>query len=390
MLIGIIGAPNKGKSLLFSTLTSISVPVADYPFTTIEPNKGVALLRVPCAHVSLGLAKCDARGGHCKNGMREIAIPLLDVAGLVPGASEGKGMGNQFLDDLRTADGFIQVVDASGRTDLEGKAATDFALEKEIGFLGVEMEAWLHQSVSRNAAKFRYKGLPEVAAALSGLGYDQSAIARAALDAGLRLERIEWSPEDLGRFAHALYRTGKPMVVAANKADITGAKERVENARGAAALANTPIRTTSAAYEFVLQKAAAGGMIEYSPGAKEFRLTGAPDAQQKAVLERIAAFMKENDGTGVHALLDEMVFKRLCMIVVYPVEDENHYCDRSGTVLPDALLVPAHTTALQLAEKVHTDLAKTFVCAVDARTKRRLGKDHELADGDVVRIVAAR
>ena len=388
MLIGIIGAPNKGKSLLFSTLTSIAVGVADYPFTTIEPNKGVALLRVPCAHVAVGLAKCDARGGHCKDGMREIAVPLLDVAGLVPGASEGKGMGNQFLDDLRTADGFIQVVDASGRTDLEGNPAQDFALEKEIGFLGTELEAWLWQVVERNAPKFRYRGMAELAAALSGLGYEPAALARAAQEAGLRLERIEWSADDLKRFTHALYASGKPMVVAANKADIAGALQRAGRAR--AELPATTIRTCSAIYEQALQKAASHGMIKYEAGAADFEITGAPDALQKAALERIRSFMKENEGTGVHALLHQMVFKQLGMQVVYPVEDENRYCDRSGTVLPDALLVPPHTTTLQLAERIHTDLAKSFVCAVDARTKRRLGKDHELADGDIVKIVAAR
>ncbi len=388
MLIGIIGAPNKGKSLIFSCLTSIAVGVADYPFTTIEPNKGVALLRVPCAHVAVGLAKCDARGGHCKNGMREIAVPLLDVAGLVPGASEGKGMGNQFLDDLRTADGFIQVVDASGRTDLEGNPAADFTLEKEIGFLGAELEAWLWQVVERNAPKFRFRGMTEMSAALSGLGYDQPALAHAAQTAGLRVERIEWSTEDLKRFTHALYASGKPRIVAANKADIAGALQRVGKAK--TGLAATSIMACSAIYEQALQKAAASGMIKYEAGAADFEITGAPDAQQKMALERIRAFMKENGGTGVHALLHHMVFKQLGMQVVYPVEDENRYTDRTGTVLPDALLVPPHTTTLQLAERIHTDLAKSFVCGVDARTKRRLGKDHELADGDIVKIVAAR
>lgn len=388
MLIGIIGAPNKGKSLIFSTLTSIVVAVADYPFTTIEPNRGVALLRVPCAHVAVGLAKCDARGGHCKNGMREIAVPLLDVAGLVPGASEGRGMGNQFLDDLRTADGFIQVVDASGRTDLEGNPAQDFELEKEINFLGSELEAWLWQVVERNAPKFRFRGLAELAAALSGLGYDQPALAHAAQAAGLRLERIEWSGEELKQFTHALYHSGKPMIVAANKADIAGALERVEKTR--ADLPSTTIRACSAIYEQVLQKAAKSGMIRYEAGAAGFEVIGTPDTAQEAALERIRSFMKENGGTGVHALLHQLVFKQLGMQVVYPVEDENHYCDRSGVVLPDALLVPPHTTTLQLAEHIHTDLAKSFICAVDARTKRRLGKDHLVENGDIVKIVAAR
>ncbi len=388
MLIGIVGAPNKGKSLLFTTLTSIEVPVADYPFTTIEPNKGVALLRVPCAHVALGLAKCDARGGHCHDGMREIAVPLLDVAGLVPGASEGKGMGNQFLDDLRAADGFLHVVDASGRTDLEGKPSTDFPLDEEVGFLKEELAGWLGGILARNESKFRHKGIHELSEAISGLGYSQGQIGMAAQKCGLSLERVLWSAEDMKRFAHELRADGKPMVVAANKADLPSVMQRVQKAR--VSMPHTQIRACSAMYEFVLQKAVRSGMVRYAQGGTDFEVIGKPDGQQAQVLERIRAFMKENGGTGVHAALQELVFKRLGMRVVYPVEDENHYTDRKGVVLPDALLVPPGTTALGLAAQVHTDLAKSFIGAVDARTKRRVGKDHVLQDGDIIKIVAAR
>jgi ribosome-binding ATPase YchF (GTP1/OBG family) len=388
MLVGIIGSPNKGKSLLFSTLTSIEVPVADYPFTTIQPNQGVAMLRMRCAHAEMGLAKCDARGGHCKDGMREIAVPLLDVAGLVPGASEGRGMGNQFLDDLRTADGFIQVVDAAGRTDLEGKAAENFPLEEETGFLQDELAGWLAGILKRNEAKYKNRGLAELMEAISGLGYTSSQITVAAQKAGLSLERIQWTDEQTARFAKNLWADGKPMIVAANKADLPGAMERVK--KEMAARPDVTLRPCSAMYEQVLQKAAKTGMIKYAAGSADFEITGAPDAAQKAALERMRSFMKENGGTGVHAALRELVFGRLGMMVVYPVEDENHCTDRKGNVLPDAILVPPGTTAVQLAAAVHTDLAKSFTGAVDAKTKRRVGRDHPLQNGDIIKIVAAR
>ncbi|VVB57642.1 Ribosome-binding ATPase YchF [uncultured archaeon] len=388
MLVGIIGAPNKGKSLLFSCLTSIEVPSADYPFTTIEPNRGVALLRVKCAHVEMGLPKCDARGGHCKDGMREIAVPLLDVAGLVPGASEGRGKGNQFLDDLRTADGFIHVVDASGRTDLDGQAAQDFPLDEEVGFLQGELAGWLAGILKRNEAKYKNRGLAELMEAISGLGYTSSQITVAAQKAGIPLERIQWTDEQTAQFAKNLWADGKPMLVAANKADLGGAMERVKETQKS--IPKISIRPCSAMYEHVLQKAGKAGMVKYTSGAADFEISGTADGPQKAALERIRAFMKENGGTGVQAALHELVFEKLGMLVVYPVEDENHCTDRKGLVLPDAFLVPAGTTAVQMAAAVHTDLAKSFIGAVDAKTKRRVGKDHVLKFGDIIKIVAAR
>lgn len=397
MLIGIIGAPNKGKSLLFSVLTSITVPVADYPFTTIQPNQGVAMLTVPCAHVEMGLPRCDARGGHCKNGLREIAVPLLDVAGLVPGASTGRGMGNQFLDDLRTADGFIQVVDASGRTDLEGQPSNGFPLEEEVGFLKTELVEWLASIMIRNASKYRYKGMNELGEALSGLGYSHAELASAAKEANLGLERIQWSEEQIREFAKHLWAGGKPMIVAANKADVEGARaraiaaaEKINDEKDRPASARAQIMPCSAMYEHVLQKAAKSGVIAYTPGADDFEIVGNVDAQQKAALERMRAFVKANKGTGVHAALRELVFSKLGMMVVYPVEDENHCTDRKGAVLPDALFVPKGTTAIELAGKVHTDLAKSFIGAVDAKTKRRVGRDHPLQNGDIIKIVAGR
>ncbi|MFH1095817.1 MAG: YchF-related putative GTPase [Candidatus Micrarchaeota archaeon] len=402
MQIGIVGAPNKGKSRFFSALCAMDVAVADYPFTTIEPNRGVALLRVPCAHVSLGLEKCDARGAHCRDGMREIAVPMLDVAGLVPGAHDGRGMGNKFLDDLRNADGFIQVVDASGRTDLDGNAADDFPLEEEIGFLGEEMEAWLQDVVRRNYPKFRNQGLNEVGEALSGLGYGTRAISEAVEKDGLPLTRILWDDRQIDAFARNLYANGKPRLVAANKADIPGTLERIKKLKNGPARegrplegngtgrALPPIVPCSAAYEYALGKAALKGLVDYRSGAKTFEVVGKPDEKQGAALEQMRQFVLRNGGTGVPQALHQMVFGLLMQMVVYPVEDENRYSDRQGTVLPDALLVPEGTTAVGLAGMIHTDLARGFVGAVDARTKMRVGRDHALKDGDIVKIVSTR
>jgi GTP-binding conserved hypothetical protein TIGR00650 len=119
-IIGVVGKTNVGKSTLFAALTMIPVKIADHPFTTIEPNVGVAYLRKKCVHVELGLPGCNPRSGFCTRGDRFIPVKVVDVAGLIPGASQGRGLGNKFMDDLRQADVLIHVVDASGSTDLEG------------------------------------------------------------------------------------------------------------------------------------------------------------------------------------------------------------------------------------------------------------------------------
>ena len=80
--------------------------------------------------------------------------------------------------------------------------------------------------------------------------------------------------------------------------------------------------------------------------------------------------------------------KLLNLVVAYPVEDETHWTDKKGNVLPDAFLVPKGSTAKDLAFRVHTDLGKGFIRAINARTKMVVGHDYALQDGDVIKIVA--
>src|SRR5512137_919079 len=124
MLIGIVGKPNVGKSTFFSAATLAPAQIANYPFTTIEANRGVGFVKAKCPHVDFKV-QCTPRTSKCEEGIRFVAVELIDVAGLVPGAHEGKGMGNKFLDDLRQASALVHVVDASGCTDAEGNVCPD-------------------------------------------------------------------------------------------------------------------------------------------------------------------------------------------------------------------------------------------------------------------------
>jgi ribosome-binding ATPase len=387
MLIGVVGAPNKGKSTFFSALTSTDVAIADYPFTTIDPNRGVAYARVKCAHAEMGLPKCDARGGHCKNGIREIPVQLLDVAGLVPDAHMGKGMGNKFLDDLRQADALIQVIDASGRTDLEGKPCEGADLGAEVKFLQEEIAWWIAGILKRNWDGIRNRGIGEVADALIGFGAGREDIVNVAKALSLPMEKINWSDAEVFEFSKRIAKS-KPVIIAANKSDLPGALEKAQ-ALGKMEGAPQAI-PCSAAYEKAARKASDAGVCDYRPGDAKFAVLDKANDKQRAALETMRAFFEKNNGSGVQRALHAALFEKLGMIVVYPVEDEHKFSDRTGHVLLDALLVPKGTTALGLAGKIHTDFAKNFIGAVDAKTLRRVGKEHVLADGDIIKIIAGK
>ena len=110
MLIGLVGKPSVGKSTFFKAATLAEVEIASYPFTTIKPNHGVGYVKIDCIDKEFNV-QCNPNHGFCIDHKRFVPVELMDVAGLVPGASEGKGLGNQFLDDLRQADVFLHIVE---------------------------------------------------------------------------------------------------------------------------------------------------------------------------------------------------------------------------------------------------------------------------------------
>ena len=102
----------------------------------------------------------------------------------------------------------------------------------------------------------------------------------------------------------------------------------------------------------------------------------------------IKDYLKIYNSTGVQDCLEKAVVEKLDLVAVYPVEDETHFTDGQGRVLPDAFLLPRGSTAIDLAYKVHSDIGDSFIRAIDCRSKRIIGKDHELQDGDIIKIVA--
>ncbi|HJJ57447.1 MAG TPA: redox-regulated ATPase YchF [Methanocorpusculum sp.] len=387
LLIALAGKPNCGKSTFFKSLTLANVEIANYPFTTIDANKGVAYVRSTCPCKELGI---EGGCGNCVDGIRFTPVELLDVAGLVPDAHLGKGLGNQFLDNLREADGIIQVVDASGSTDAEGNPV-DIGTRnptEDVEFLRFEFSMWMAGIVQKHLAKIVRSAqgkenliIDMLGDALAGLRINAVQVKDAVIESGINIAKA--SEEDIEKLCEILLNVSKPMIIAANKADQAPA-ENLEILKKQGAV------PTIAAGELALKSAAQANLLNYLPGDEKFSpKDGAKlSAPQIKALTLVAENMKKLGGTGVQDALNKIVFDQIGMIIVYPVEDEGKYCNAKGVVLPDALLMPKGSTPRDLAYKIHTDIGKGFLYAVDAKTKMRIKDSAELKTGDVIKIVS--
>ncbi len=395
--LGLVGKPNVGKSTFFSAVTMQMVEIANYPFTTIKANRAVGYVRKPCPHVELK-KPCNPKRSICVNGTRYIPEEIIDIAGLVPGAYEGRGLGNKFLDDLRHADALIHVVDITGATDSEGNPVGigDNDAINDIKFLEEEIARWINGIIEngwvRLARKIegeRKKVWEVLGERLSGLNIKEREIKQSIHHLGLDDKPTRWSSEDILNLSYEIRNRAKPMVIAANKADKL-TDEKLKKIIKRASELGYAIFPTSADYELALKRAAKAGLITYSPGANDFKILKEESLSisQKKALEKIRDFLYSNGGTGIQRVIEYATFELLHMISVYPVEDESKWTDKDGNVLPDVFLMPTGATALDLAYRVHTDLGENFIRAVDGRSKRILGHDYIIKDGDVIKIIS--
>ncbi|MCD2202353.1 redox-regulated ATPase YchF [Halobacterium sp. KA-6] len=387
--IALAGKPNAGKSTFYTAATRSEVDVANYPFTTIDANRGITHVRTECPCLTR-----EERCGHenCHDGKRYVPVELLDVAGLVPGAHEGRGLGNQFLDELTNADVIVNVVDAAGATDEEGEpveVGTHDPIE-DIDFIEEEMDLWLAGIVDRNwetvERQSRSPGFDieeAVTDLMTGFGATEYDVAAVLRGMDYSEDPVQWTTEDREALARGIRQRTKPIVVVANKIDVAPA----ENVQRLLDL-DKPVIPATAQGELALRRGVDAGFLDYDPGDEDFEITGEISEGQREALDELRETTSEYGGTGVQAALNHAVYDLLDMVTAYPVQDQSKWTDARGNVLPDAFLLENGSTPVDLAYAVHSDIVEGYLHAVNAKTSREVGEGYELEEGDVIKIVS--
>jgi len=394
LIIGLLGKANVGKSTFFNSATDLSVQMANFPFTTIDPNVGIAFVRINCVCKELGVLD-NPSNSRCIDGVRFIPIKLVDIAGLVPGAHSGKGLGNKFLDDARQSDVIIHVVDIAGSTDEEGRPVSlgDGDPLTDIEFVENEFDLWIHSlilkdwnKVVKESENLKQKIEYTISKRLSGLAISEKIISKAIKDLNLNKKPLEWSNDDLLLLCKQIRQVSKPIIIAANKADLPSAEKNISKLKSL----NRLFFPCVSEAELLLKRALQKNIIYYLPGDSSFEIKNEKNLsdKQKDALITVSKVLKKFGSTGVQNILNHACFKILDKIVVYPVEDELKFTDKNGNVLPDARIVSKNITAKELANIIHKELGKGFLYAIDARSKQRISAEHILKNNDIIKIVS--
>ncbi len=400
MLVGVVGKPSVGKSTFFKAITLAEAEIAPYPFTTIKPNTGMGYVKIQCVDKEFGV-QCNPREGFCIGGWRFVPVQMIDVAGLIPGAHEGKGLGNQFLDDLRQADVLIHVVDTAGSTNERGENVPPGSYDpaNDIRFLEFELDMWYYGILQKAWDKFvrltvqaTIEPKKAIAQQFSGLGKISEDLVQGILtELKLASKKLDaWSEEDVKGFAALLRRKTKRMIIACNKIDVKGAYENYLRLKEQ--FKDYVMVPCSAESELALREAAKHELLQYVPGEKDFSILKKEklnDNQLKALDFIRATILGKYGSTGVQEVLDIAVFQYLGYVAVFP-GGVNNLVDSKGRVLPDCYLMPPASTALDFAFRIHTDIGNKFIRAIDVKTKRTVGKEHPVKHRDVMEIITAR
>lgn len=398
MIIGIVGKPNVGKSAFFRSLTLAEAESGNFPFTTIDANSAIGYVKVKDPATEYG-KHSNPREGYVIGDYRFVPVEVIDVAGLVPGAHEGKGLGNKFLDDLRQADALIHVIDLSGATNDKGESIglNEYDPANDIRFLEDELDHWFFNIIERNwpnvEKKIKMQDMKiEIAlgSVLSGLKISEEQILRAITDLNLDKTNIT---ENLFDVAKRLRQITKPMVIAANKCDVLQQdlawKKKVEKLKEQ--FPEYIIIPVIAEYEWNLRQAGKSGVISYISGEDQFEILKSDSLSegQKKGLELISKVLTEMKTTGVQDCINSAVFELLKYKPIFP-GGTSKLEDSKGNVLPDCFLMSKETTALSFAYRLHTDFGKNFIRAMNVKTKMPVGKDHVLEFGDIIEIISGK
>jgi ribosome-binding ATPase YchF (GTP1/OBG family) len=336
-----------------------------------------------------------------------VPIELLDVAGLVPGAHQGKGLGNKFLDDLRHADALIHVVDVSGTTDAEGKNTRGYDPSVDIAWLRSEIVAWIRGNLMEKWGSIKRRHIATKSTAVetlqnqfSGYGSTASVVARTLDKLGLKEPLEEWSggfsfpvfatgvvcftdvgglpwaDETIDRVVNAFTDEKFPTVIALNKIDHPDADKNI--AKIAKMQDPNSIVLCSAISEIFLRKMAKQGYIRYTEGSEfvdtreDLIAAGDPDGGGLKELDEKNRNRIENlkdmvlyrfGSTGVVQVLSKAA-EILGLVPVFPVRNITTFgsgASDSKYVFRDCVLVKKNSTVGDVARKIMGDAPIAYI-----------------------------
>ncbi|TID29439.1 hypothetical protein CANINC_001962 [Pichia inconspicua] len=393
-LIGIVGKPSSGKSTTLNSLTDANAKIGSFPFTTIEPNRATGYLKVDCAcarYEKVGL--CKPNYGWCENGKRHIPIDLLDVAGLIPGASQGLGLGNKFLDDLRHADALIHVVDVSGTTDAEGKTTRGYDPIRDIEWLQDEIRLWIENNLSkrwgsivRRHTATKSSIVDTLRAQFGGYGANLSLVKRAIDDIPNLPPLEDWDNEWITIVVKSFMKFKFPTVLALNKIDHPDADKNVSKIL--LKHPDTRAVVTSAITEVFLRKLKKQNYIKYEEGTEfvdtyedlgeESGLKPLDEKLQEKVENIRDLVLYRFGSTGVVQVLQEAA-NVLELIPVFTVRNINTFTGNSGNyVFRDCTLFKRGTKVGDVARSI---MGEVTIAAIEGVGGKRVSPDDMIDNG---------
>jgi ribosome-binding ATPase len=397
--LGLIGKTNTGKTTFFNAATLATAEISNYPFTTKHPSTGDAHAITICVHKEFDVQD-SPKNSRCMDGWRYVPIELVDLPGLIKGAWQGKGLGNQFLTVAAQSDALIHVVDVSGGIDVTGRVTEQGTGDPvaDIGDIEEELAMWYLKLLEGNREKISRSinsGVEIVTAitdVLRGVGVRAEHVKMALQKNSMMDGRFdEFNPQKIKGFLRSLRSLSKPTLILANKIDLPSAAKNFKRLRDR--YKDVLIIPSSADAELTLRRAESRGLIRYNPGDERFEIVHQEQVndKQKWALNFIRRdILGEYLRTGVQFAINVAVFKLLSMNTVYPVADIKKLSDKHGNVLPDVYLMESGSTIEDLARTIHTELAKGILYAIDARDGLHLPRNYILKDRDILSIVSAK
>lgn len=352
---GMIGLPNVGKTTVFNALTGGGALAANYPFATVDPNTGIALVPDP------RLAKLTEIFTSKKTTYSTLEV--RDIAGLVEGASKGEGLGNQFLGHIREVDALLHVVRCFQGTDVVHVSGGIDPL-RDIGVIETELMLSDLETLDRRKQKTEKKVRAGDKKAAFEVEFVSKLIGR--LDKGEWLGNREYSPEEWVILNECQLLSAKPVLFVANVSEGTDADEAM-------------VQTVR---EFAAKR---GARVVTICGQFEAELSSLPESER-------ADFLKEVGLTesGLVRLTRE-AYTLLDLITFFT----------AGDTESRAWPIPKGMKAPQAAGKIHSDMERGFIraevyhyndllaCGSEARVKekglfRLEGKDYVIKEADIV------